>query len=247
MGKPQEPCHIKFTASHPEIALQLEGYHAVSTAVQPGYRCAIIGSPMLSSTNLILECEVTCTGWLFIGIVYELDDVSTAPDQPKSAFASCHTNNDQQGDAQEPFLGPVLPATTGGVDFMQQWRRQDMQQWERQHGLFGQHTIGWSSAKEEINDRYCIFHQRLPEWSSGDRVWLEVDSVTSCVYMRHLSKHSTEHSRDVKRVACVRFPEGLTRYSVQVVLLSSGDAVNLMPPPQIPCCVSADDVDWVRV
>ena len=242
MGKPQEPCQIKFTANHPEISLQLEGYHAVSTAVQPGYRCAVIGSPMLSSTSLILDCGVTCTGWVFIGIVQH-DDACTALLGPNSAFALHHASRNEQRNAQEPFLGPVFAAVSGGMAH-HVWLQHH---WGRQHDIFGPHTVGWSSAKEEIKNGQCCFDHRLPEWSSGDRVWLEVDSVNSYVYMRHLSKPSTEHSRDVKRTAGFPIPKEFTKYSVQVVLQSSGDAVNLMPPPQIPCYVTADDVDWVSI
>lgn len=239
MGKPQEPCQIKFTASHPEIALQLEGYHAISTAVQPGYRSAIIGSPLPSSTKLILDCEVTCAGWLFLGIVCNHDDVSTALDQPMSAFASCHTNNDQQGNAQVPFLGPVLSATTGGIH--------DMQQWGRQRGLFDRHTYGWSSAREEFIDGEGRAFAMLPKWNSGDRVGLEVDPASGHVHMRHLKSNSTKDFGDAWRQASLRLPDNLTGYSVQAVLMSHGDAVHILPTDQNPVVVSAAVEDWVRV
>ena len=248
MRKPQEPHEsrrMKFTASHPEIALQLEGYHAVSTAVQPGYRCAVIGNLMPPNTNLILECEVTCADWLFIGIVFDCDDMSTAPNSLFATSFLHHLRGSEQTHEQDPFLGPVFPAAAvmGGVQHQEHWERGD---------IFGQHVIGWSSAKEEIRglQHFSTFRRcrHLPDWNSGDRVWLEVDPVNRYVYMRHLSKTSTEHACDVKRVAGVPFPDGwneMSRYSVQVVLKSSGDAVNLMPPPHLPSC--CEDVDWVRL
>lgn len=236
MGKPQEPSQIKFSSSHPEIALQLEGYRAVSTAVQPGYRCAVIGNEVLNGTSLILECEVACQAWVFIGIVCSESELSTSLLGPISALASPHV---QHARVQERFLGPVFPAASADSSVAQHW--------QRQYGLLHGQAFGWSSDNEQIDRGVVTWKRHLPKWQTGDRVGIEIDPDAGYMYMRHISRHSSGDPHQAKRVAGMEISRLAAGYSAQVVLMSNGDAVTLLAAPRLPQPTALEGEEWVTV